>query len=55
MAYGDWRAAYTIVDRKAVTMIADPYSAGWCTLFKFDARIGRAVTCSNAARLLRIR
>jgi HK97 family phage major capsid protein len=55
VAFGNWRAAYTIVDRKAVTPIADPYSAGWCTLLKFDARIGGAVTCSNAARLLRIR
>ena len=37
------------------TMVTDPYSAGFCTLFKFDCRIGGTVTCSNAARLLRIR
>ena len=30
-------------------------SAGFCTLFRFEARTGGAVTCGNAARLLRIR
>jgi HK97 family phage major capsid protein len=55
VAYGDWRNAYLVVTRQGTNMIADPYSAGWCTLFKFDCRIGGAVTCSNAARLLRIR
>ncbi len=55
IAFGNWRAAYTIVNPRATTMLTDPYSAGWCTLFKFDARLGGAVTCSNAARLLRIR
>ena len=32
-----------------------PVLAGWCNLFKFDARIGGSVVCPNAARLLRIR
>ena len=53
--FGNLRRAYTLVNRKAVTLIVDPYSAGFCTLFKFDARIGGACTCPNAARLLRIR
>jgi len=55
VAYGNWREAYTVVNRKAVTMMQDPYSAGFCVLFRFEARIGGAVTCPNAARLLRIR
>ena len=55
VAYGNWQEAYTVVNRKAVTMMQDPYSANWCVLFKFEARVGGAVTCPNAARLLRIR
>jgi len=55
VAYGNWQEAYTVVNRKAVTMMQDPYSVGFCVLFRFEARIGGAVTCANAARLLRIR
>ena len=55
IAFADWKAAYTIVNRRATTMVADPFSAGFCTLFRFDCRVGGAVTCGNAARLLRIR
>jgi hypothetical protein len=44
-----------VVNRKGVTMQADPCSAGFCHLFKFEARIGGGVGCPNAARLLRIR
>jgi HK97 family phage major capsid protein len=55
VAYGNWKSAYMIANRKAITMQHDPYSAGFCSLFKFEARIGGAVTCANAARLLRIK
>jgi HK97 family phage major capsid protein len=55
VAYGNWKQAYTIVDCKAVTMLVDPYSAGFCTIFKFEVRIGGATTCPNAARLLRVK
>ncbi|WP_338830238.1 phage major capsid protein [Bradyrhizobium sp. 27S5] len=55
VAYGNWKSAYMIANRKAVTMQHDPYSAGFCSLFKFEARVGGAVTCANAARLLRIK
>ena len=54
VAFGNWKLAYTIANRKAVTMLQDPYSSGWCRLFKFETRIGGAVTCANAARLLRV-
>jgi hypothetical protein len=30
-------------------------AAGFCTLMKFDARVGGTVVCPAAARLLRIR
>jgi len=53
--FGNWKQAYTVVNRRGVTMQHDPYSAGFCTLIKFDARVGGAATCPNAARLLRIR
>lgn len=55
IAYGNWKEVYLIVWRRAVTMTQDPYSAGWCILFRFDARVGGGVKCPNAARLLRIR
>lgn len=55
IAYGNWRQCYTIVNRRATTMVPDPYTAGWCMLYRFDARLGGSVTCPNAARLLRIR
>jgi HK97 family phage major capsid protein len=54
VAYGNWQQAYMVVNRKAVTMQQDPYSAGFCVLFKFEARIGGAPICPNAARLMRI-
>ena len=52
--FGDLGAGYTLVNRKAVSMVRDPYSAGFCILFRWEARVGGAVTCSNALRLLRI-
>jgi HK97 family phage major capsid protein len=55
LAFGNWRQAYTMVNRRATTLVTDPFSAGYCTLYKFDWRIGAAVTCPNAVRLLRIR
>jgi HK97 family phage major capsid protein len=55
VAFADWQRAYTVVNRRATTMLTDPFSAGFCTLFRFEARVGGSPTCPNAARLLRIR
>jgi HK97 family phage major capsid protein len=55
VAFGNWKQAMTVVNRRATTLVTDPFSAGWCRLYKFDCRIGSAVTCPNSARLLRIR
>jgi HK97 family phage major capsid protein len=55
VAFGNWKQAYLVVNRKGVTMQNDAFSAGFCHLFKFEARIGGSVVCPNAARLLRIR
>ena len=52
--FDNLRQTYTIVDRKAVTMDVDRYTAGFCTLFRFEARLGGAITCPNASRLPRI-
>lgn len=54
IAFGNWEQTYMVVNRKAVTMQSDPYSAGFCVLFKFESRVGGAVICPLAARLLRI-
>jgi HK97 family phage major capsid protein len=54
VAFGNWREAYIVVTRSGTTMRADPYSAGFRTLFRFEARVGGSPTCPNAARLLRI-
>jgi HK97 family phage major capsid protein len=53
--FGSLRDAYLMVVRRGVTMISDPYSASFCHLFKFSARIGGSVLCPNALRLMRIR
>ena len=54
IAVGDWRKAFTIVTRKTPTVAVDPYNAGFCLLYKAEARVGAGTTCPNAARLLRI-
>ena len=55
VAFGNWKLVYMIVNRKSVTLQQDPYTVGFCILFKFEARVGGAVICPNAAKLLRIR
>jgi HK97 family phage major capsid protein len=53
VAFGNWKKTYTIATRRGITWQADPFSAGFCVLQKFSARVGGGVTCPNAARLLR--
>jgi len=53
--FGNLRSTYTIVDRQATTVLHGPYSAGFCHQFKWEARLGGAVTCPNASRLLCIK
>lgn len=52
VAFGDWKAAYLLVNRRALTMVPDLYT-GWCVLFRMFARLGGGIICANAARLLR--
>jgi HK97 family phage major capsid protein len=53
--YGNLKETYTIVDRQALTLQIDPYTAGFCRLYKFECRLGGSPTCPNSSRLLRIR
>jgi HK97 family phage major capsid protein len=53
--FGNLKQTYTVVTRQNPTIELDQFSAGFCVLFKAQARVGGAVTCGNASRLLRIR
>jgi HK97 family phage major capsid protein len=53
--FADFKSLYLLVYRRAVTMQQDPYSAGFCVLYKFSARVGGGIICPNAGKLLRIR
>lgn len=54
--YGDVRRAYTLVDRLAVTVIRDPYSAkkSGAVEFMYRKRIGGQVVLAEAVRKLEI-
>jgi HK97 family phage major capsid protein len=53
--FGDLQQTYMIANRKSIAMQHDPYSAGYCHLFKFEARVGGGVICPNASRLQRVK
>jgi HK97 family phage major capsid protein len=53
--FADLSRLYLVIQRRGLGLQVDPYSAGgWCVIHRFDARIGGAVICPNAGRLLRI-
>src|SRR5262249_32358367 len=43
--YGNLRQLYTLVTRSGVQMTPDPYTAGFCILYRFEARVGGTITC----------
>ena len=53
--FGNLQAAYLVVYRKQTTMLQDPFSLGYCIIFRFESRVGGSVVCANALRLLRIK
>jgi HK97 family phage major capsid protein len=53
--FGNLQAAYLLVYRKQTTMLQDPYSLGYCIVFRFESRVGGSTVCQNACRLLRIK
>lgn len=52
IGFGDWREAYTIVDRAAMTMLRDPYTADPLVKFSFRRRTGGGATNFDAAKFL---
>ena len=55
LMFADFKKLYILVVRKAVTMLQDPFTMGYCILFRFDARVGGGVVCPSAGKLLRVR
>lgn len=50
--FADLGSLYQVVHRRGLTFSSQP--AGWCSVFLFSQRIGGAVVCPGAGRLLRI-
>ncbi|GLR85838.1 phage major capsid protein [Bradyrhizobium iriomotense] len=55
LAFGNFREAYMLINRRALTILPDQYSAGFCILYKLFARLGGGIICPDALRLLRVR
>ena len=53
IAFGDYRAAYTIVERPDLRVLRDPFSAKPHVLFYATKRVGGGITDFRAVRLLR--
>lgn len=53
IALADWQEAYTIVDRKGITVLRDPYTAKPFVLFYTRRRVGGAVRNFQAIVLLK--
>jgi HK97 family phage major capsid protein len=53
IAFGDFKAGYTIAERPDLRILRDPYSAKPHVLFYASARIGGAVTDFAAIKLLK--
>ena len=53
IAFGNWKRAYTIVNRTGTTLIRDPYTSKGITKFNMRKRFGGGVTNFEAIRLMR--
>lgn len=53
LAFGDFRQGYSIVTRRGVTVLRDPYSLDGGVFFKVDSRGGADVTNSEAYKIMR--
>ena len=53
IVFGDIKEAYTIVKRRGMSLLADPYSLDGGVLMKFDSRGGAGITNSQAIKVLR--
>ena len=54
IAFGDFKAGYTIFDRAGVTILRDPYTNKPYVLFYTTKRVGGAVTDPNAIKVMKI-
>lgn len=52
LAFGDWRQAYTIVDKRGMTMLRDPYSNKPFVNFYATMRVGGKISNPEAAKVL---
>ncbi len=53
LAFGDFREAYTLVERQGITILRDPYTAKGWVKFYATRRIGGGVVNFDAIKLLR--
>lgn len=53
LAFGDFREAYTLVERQGITILRDPYTAKGYVKFYATRRIGGGVVNFDAIKLLR--
>lgn len=54
IAFGNWQAAYYVVDRPGVRFMRDPYTSKPNVLFYAYRRIGGGLANSEAVKLLKI-
>lgn len=54
IAFGDFAAAYTIVDRQGIAVLRDPYSSKPFVEFYTTKRVGAAAVDFNSAKILKI-
>ncbi|MGO8502782.1 phage major capsid protein [Rhizobium leguminosarum] len=54
VAYGNFGRAYTVVDRKGISVLRDPYTAPGLTKFYAEKRTGGGVTNFEAIKLLKM-
>lgn len=53
MAYGNFDRGYTIVDRRGIAVIRDPYTKKGVTKFHFSKRVGGQITNFEAVKLMK--
>ena len=53
VAYGDFSVGYTVVDRKRISILRDPYTSPGMTKFYAEKRTGGGVTNFEAIKLLK--
>jgi HK97 family phage major capsid protein len=53
VAFGDFRRAYLIVDRRGTTILRDPYTAKPYVKFFATRRVGGGITNFEAVKLLK--